>query len=616
VASLDEALDEVTGFLARQPPFSALSREALERLVRRGEIQFFPAGCDILVQAGTPSRFFYVVRKGSVELLDGGEVVDVLDEGEAFGHPSLLSGLPPAFTVRAREDCLCYLFPAEPTLGALSDPAGLKFLATTLEDRLERAGARSRRGFSLGTARVGALVSPVPLIASPDVPIGEVARQMAEGRVSSAVVIDGDTFGIVTDTDLRAKVVARSLPPDAPTATVMSAPAVTARPDRLAFDALVDMLEAGIHHLPVIDAERNLLGVVTHTTLLNLDSPSPFTLRQEIARAEDVEGLARAVLSLPQVVVGLLDGGVEPVDVGDVIATTSDAVVRRVLDFVLAGLGDPPCPWAWLALGSEARREQTLATDQDNALAYDGPEDEVGEYFAVLAEQANGAIAECGFTACRAGVMARNREWRRTRASWIELFERCLRFPDRQGVFLATIAFDLRRVVGPLRLDEELADLLATAPERPAFLARLGRRALDFRPPTGFLRDFVVERGGGQVGTLDIKRGGVVPIVDIARLHALAGGSTAVGTLDRLRAAGARGSLEEDRATELSEAFASVTRVRFEHQAAQVERGQPPDNRINPGDLPPGARRELKESFRVIAKAQKALEPRVPTRLG
>ena len=616
MASLDEALDEVTGFLARQPPFSALSREALERLVRRGEIEFFPAGSDILVQAGTPSRYFYVVRKGSVELLDAGEVVDVLDEGEAFGHPSLLSGLPPAFTVRAREDCLCYLFPAEPTLAALSDPAGLKFLATTLEDRLERAGARSRRGFSLGTARVGALASPVPLIASPSVPIGEVARQMTEARASSAVVVDGDAFGIVTDTDLRAKVVARSLPPDAPAAGVMSAPAVTAAPDRLAFDALVDMLEAGIHHLPVVEAEGTLLGVVTHTALLNLDSPSPFTLRKEISRAEDVEELARALESLPQVVVGLLDGGVEPVDVGDVIATTSDAVVRRVLDLVVRELGEPPCPWAWLALGSEARREQTLATDQDNALAYDAPEDEVGEYFATLGEQANEAIAECGFAACRAGVMARNRAWRRTRASWLELFEQCLRFPDRQRVFLATIAFDLRRVVGPLRLDDELADLLATAPERPAFLARLGRRALDFRPPTGFLRDFVVERGGGQVGTLDIKRGGVVPIVDIARLHALAAGSTAVGTLDRLRASGARGSLGETRATELSEAFATVTRVRFEHQAAQVERGHPPDNRIDPGDLPPAARRELKESFRIIAKAQKALEPRLPTRLG
>jgi CBS domain-containing protein len=616
VASLDEALDEVTGFLARQPPFSSLSREALEHLVRQGEIEFFPAGSDILVQAGTPSRYFYVVRKGSVELLDAGEVVDVLDEGEAFGHPSLLSGLPPAFTVRAREDCLCYLFPAEPTLAALSDPAGLRFLATTLEDRLERAGARSRRSVSLGTARVGALASPVPLIPSPAVPIGEVARQMTEGRVSSAVVVDGDAFGIVTDTDLRAKVVAGSLPPETPTSTVMSGPAVTAGPDRLAFDALVDMLEAGIHHLPVIDGDGRLLGVVTHTALLNLDSPSPFTLRQELARAEDLEALARALESLPQVVVGLLDGGVEPVDVGDVIATTSDAVVRRVLDLVVGELGEPPCPWAWLALGSEARREQTLATDQDNALAYDGPEDEVGEYFAVLGERANAAIAAAGFAACRAGVMARNREWRRTRASWIELFDRCLRFPDRQRVFLATIAFDLRRVVGPLRLDDELADLLATASERPAFLARLTRRALDFRPPTGFLRDFVVERGGGQVGTLDIKHGGVVPIVDIARLRALAAGSTTVGTLDRLRAAGARGSLERGRATELSEAFATVTRVRFEHQAAQVERGNPPDNRINPGDLPPAARRELKEAFRIIARVQKALEPRLPTRLG
>jgi CBS domain-containing protein len=615
VALLDEALDEITSFLARHPPFSALSREALEHLVRRGQIEFFPAGSDILVQAGQPSRHFYVVRRGSVELLDAGEVVDVLDEGEAFGHPSLLSGLPPAFTVRAREDCLCYLFPAEPTLAALSDPAGLRFLAATLQDRLERASARSRRGFSLGTARVGALASPVPVISRPDVSIRKVAEEMTEKRASSAVVVVGDGFGIVTDTDLRAKVVARGLPPDASVAAVMTAPAVTAPSGRLAFDALVDMLEAGIHHLPVIDSEGKLLGVVSHTALLNLEAPSPFTLRQEIARAGDVAALAKATAALPRVVVKLLDAGVDPIDLGDVIATTSDAVVRRVLELAEREVGEPPCAWAWLALGSEARREQTLATDQDNGLAYDGPEEEVDGYFAALAERTNAWLADCGFAACRAGVMARNRPWRRSRARWLELFDTWLRFPDRRRVFLATIAFDVRRVAGPLMLEPEIHDLLATAERRPAFLGRLARAALDFRPPTGFLRDFVVERSGEQVGTLDIKRGGVMPVVDLARFYALAAGSTNIGTLDRLRAAGARGLLSRERAQELSEALATVSRIRLEHQAALVERSLPPDNRINPRELPPLARRELKLSFRTIAAAQKAFEPRTPTRL-
>jgi CBS domain-containing protein len=614
VALLEEALEEVAGFLSRCPPFSALNRDALASLARRGEIEFFPAGSDILVQAGQPSRYLYVIRRGSVDLLDAGQVIDVLEEGESFGHPSLLSGLPPAFTVRAREDCLCFLFPAEPTLVALSDPAGLRFLATTLTDRLERASARSHRGFSLGTARLGTLVSPVPLFPGPDVSIREVAEKMTEAGASSAVVFVEDGFGIVTDADLRAKVVARGLRPEAPVSTAMTAPAISAPPERLAFDALVDMLEAGIHHLPVIDAGGTLLGVVTHSALLNLEGPSPFTLRQEIARAEDVAALAKATSALPQVVVTLLDAGVDPVDLGDVIATTSDAVVRRVLELAVGELGDPPCPWCWLALGSEARREQTLATDQDNGLAYDGPEDEVDGYFAALAGRTNAWLAESGFAFCRAGVMAQNRPWRRSRAGWLELFDTWLRFPNRQRVFLATIAFDLRRVAGPLPLELEVDELLATAASRPAFLSRLARSALDFRPPTGFLREFVVERTGERVGTLDIKRGGVVPIVDLARFHGLASGSTTSGTLARLRAAHARGSLSGEQAEELSEAFATVSGIRLEHQAAQVERDLAPDNRINPRELPPLARRELKQAFRAIARAQKALEPRAPAR--
>ena len=177
------------------------------------------------------------------------------------------------------------------------------------------------------------------------------------------------------------------------------------------------------------------------------------------------------------------------------------------------------------------------------------------------------------------------------------------------------IGLDLRAVAGPLPIERDLDSLLERAPEHPYFLERLTKAAVELRPPVGFLRDFVVERSGEHVGTLDIKSGGIGPIVNLARLYALSAGSTAKTTVDRLHAGAARQSVSEETAQELQESFSTVCRVRLEHQAAQVERGATPDNHVDPRELPPLARRQLKEAFRAIARAQSALDTRTATRI-
>ena len=611
---LHETLGEITGFLERYPPFAALSAEALAALSQRAEIEYFPIGAEILAQEGPPSQYLYVVRRGAVELLDEGQVIDVLEEGEPFGHPSLLSGLPPAFTARAREDSLCYLFPAEPTLHALADPAGVRFLAATLESRLERGIARAHRATPWGTSHVGARARSA-LMCPPEASIRDVAVRMTQENEPCAVIRLSTGYGVVTDRDLREKVVAGDVSADAPVSEIVREPALSAGPDRLALDALVDMLEVGAEQLLVVDLEGTLVGVVDHAALLDLESPSPLILRQQIQRANDVEGIGRAVSDLPRVALRLLDANVEALDVLAVLATATDAVARRLVELAIEQLGRPPVPWAWLSLGSEARREQTLATDQDNGLAYDGDGPEVENYFAALAERMNTWLATCGYTECRAGVMARNPGWRLSRAGWIELFETWLHTPTRHHVHIAMIGLDLRAVAGPLPIERDLDALLETAPQHPYFLERLTKAAVELRPPVGFLRDFVVERSGEHVGTLDIKSGGIGPIVNLARLYALSAGSTAKTTVDRLHAGAARQSVSEETAQELQESLSTVCRVRLEHQAAQVERGATPDNHVDPREVPPLARRQLKEAFRAIARAQSTLDTRTATRI-
>lgn len=607
-------LREITDFLERHHPFSALNAEALTALAGTAEIEYFPAGAEILSQEGPPSEYLYVVRRGAVELLHEGQVIDVLEEGEPFGHPSLLSRLPPAFTARAREDTLSLLFPAEPTARALSDPAGVRFLAATLEGRLERGIARAHRATPWGTSHVAALARPA-LVCKPDTSIRDVALRMTEGNQECAVIPLTAGYGLVTDRVLRAEVVAGDVAADAPVSEVVSGPAESTGPDRLALDALVDMLDAGVDQLVVVGEAGELVGVVDQGALLDLDTPSPLVVRQRVQRSADVDGVVGAVADLPRVAVRLLDASVEALDVLAVLATATDAVARRLVELAIAELGEPPAPWAWLSLGSEARREQTLATDQDNGLAYDGEGPAVESYFEALAERVNDWLARCGYAECRAGVMARNPGWRLPRTRWIELFQTWLREPTRHHVHIAMIGLDLRAVAGPLSIERDLDALLETAPRHQPFLERLTRAALELRPPTGFLREFVVENSGAHVGTLDIKMGGAGPIVNLARLHALSTGATVKSTVERLGAAAARGSIADETAEELVDAFATVARVRLEHQAAQVERSVKPDNHVDPRELAPLTRRQLKEAFKTIARAQRTVEARAATRI-
>ncbi|GIU95271.1 MAG: hypothetical protein KatS3mg012_1728 [Gaiellaceae bacterium] len=608
-----ETLAEITGFLVAYPPFSSMRSEALEALAAQVEIEYFPAGTEILSQEGEPAEYLYVVRKGAVELLDEGELVDVLEEGESFGHSSLLAGLPPSFTARAREDTLCYLVPADVARAALAEADGVRFVAATLRSRLAHATARSHRVTPWGTAHVGEKAQPV-LVVPPETPIREAARRMTEGGRSAVVVSLEDGFALVTDHDLRAQVLAGDLSPDDPVAAVRTRRAPVVEPTRLALEALVELLESDVEALLVVD-DGALVGIVDQAALLELDGPSPFLLRQRILRADGVESVAAAVADAPLLVVRLLDANVAALDVLEILTTVTDAATRRLAELTVAELGEPPARWAWLTLGSAARREQTLATDQDNGLVYEADDEASEPYFRSFAERMNERLARCGYTECRAGVMARNAGWRLSVRGWRELYESWCRLPSRHNVQLAMIGIDVRDGIGPLDFRATLHPLLEEMPRRHEFLDALARAAVVERPPLGFLRDFVVERSGEHVGRLDVKAGGVLPLVNLARLHALAVGSTATRTVDRLRAAAARERIPGETAAELEQAFATLCRVRLEHQAAQVVRGIAPDNHIDPAELPPAERRELKDAFRAIARAQKAIATHPATRI-
>jgi CBS domain-containing protein len=339
-------------------------------------------------------------------------------------------------------------------------------------------------------------------------------------------------------------------------------------------------------------------------------------MRGAIDRAATVDAVVDATRTYPDVVAALVSAGTDPIDVCRIVAIVIDAATARLVKLAGDELGDAPCSFAWIALGSAARREPALDADQDHALAF-GPGFDAGEhdaYFAALAERVTAGLEAIGFARCHGDAMAVHAAMRAPLATWQERFRTWIRQPDADGMILSSIGFDFRTVAGSLEADHALDAAVAEARTNPGFVRLLTKGALRHEPPTGFVRHLVVESKGEHRGTLDVKHGGVTIITSIARARAVAAGASVKDTLGRLSAAARGGTLDPLSATELDEAFRFLLDLRLRHQAAQVRAGTPVDDFVDPHGLGPIERSGLREAFRTIRGEQQALAVEVDAR--
>ena len=285
-------MHEIAEFLHKVPPFDTLGEDELAAVASAAEIEFHAANTTILHQGAGPPDHVWVVRRGAVELIDEGRVLDLLGEGEMFGHASVLAGRPTGFQVRAHEDTLCYRIPEQAIAPVLAQPAGLRYVARSLGGRFELIAREAQRGPLGGVDPVGAPGRRHDPRRRGRVPSGnavqEAARRMVEAG-SSAILVDlgSSGVGIVTDRDLRTRVVAAGLGPDAVVDDVMTAPARMVTADMTGSEVLLQMLDRGVRHFPVVDARRRVIGVVSDTDLMAVEARAPFLLRTDIGKAAD-----------------------------------------------------------------------------------------------------------------------------------------------------------------------------------------------------------------------------------------------------------------------------------------------------------------------------------------
>jgi CBS domain-containing protein len=602
------AMEEIARFLARHPPFDRLPGELLARTAATVEIEFFPRGARILRQGGGPSRFLYLIVKGTVELWQASddrppELVETLAVGEAFGQLSLLSDTSHLWDAVAGEDVLAYLIPADQVERLQRQPGFEALLAQQAGDRLRHAVAASTAGAQLDLFSVEAGELPIrPLVTcAPDDTVAQAARRMRDQRVSS-LIVDGRPPGLVTATDLRDRVLAAGLDPNTPVGQVMTTPLHTMPAEASLGELLLAMVDRGIHHLPLIRHGR-LMGMVTDTDLLRHQSRHPLLVRRLLDRASGPEELAAYAREVTAAAARLVRTGAPAGDVTRFVASAHDALVVRTVRDAEAALGPPPCPYALLVLGSGARREPTLRSDQDHALVLaDDPPPDGDAWFAALAERLAATLERCGLPRCPGDVMATNPARRVPLGAWQDQFARWIEQPEEEALLAAAIFFDFRQVHGDLDAERPLRRVVGWAAGNRRFLGRLAAAALRRRPPLGFLRHL----RGEQRGRIDLKAHGTAPIVDLGRLLALEAGSAETGTVARLRSAAERG-MAGTAAADLAAAFEYLQQVRLRHQADRLAAGHTPDDVVALAELTALQRRWLKDAVQLLHTCQESV---------
>jgi CBS domain-containing protein len=591
---------EFADFLSGQPPFDALDAEDLARLVARVEVEHFAAGTVVVAGDENSLEHLWVVQTGALEVTDRGQVVDLLGTGDTFGHPWLLSDLPPRLQVRAQEESLCLRIPDPRSF--LAHPENLRFAAVAAISRREPLtdGAVSR-----GDRPLAGLMRPVVWSAE-NVRVRDVADQISVAGTSCVLVPTAIGLGIVTDHDFRRRVATGQVSVDAPIRQLATVPALTIDEDATQAAGLLCMVEHGVHHLVVTDLSGRPVGVVRVADLAQAEVRDPLLVRSAIENATSLDQLTEAARLLPTTIVELYDNGVAAGHISAVHAAVVDAIVRQTLNL-------HPSPalttvrHSWVLLGSLARREPLPLSDIDTALVWADPPESAPDPAQTIRWEAWEVLRDlqrCGLTLCTNGANAHNPVFSRSRSDWTTAARSWQSDPTQEkALLLSAMVADSRPVTNP-QLGRALTEQIRSHTRTTQFLRALLDEALGWRPPTGFVRDFVVAHSGEHRGQLDLKSGGLAPVVSLARWIAVVCGDARGTTTDRLRRGLQTGLLSADEADTLTSGFNDVYSLLLRHEVHAVRRGVTPTTYLSPKHLDTLTRRHLRETFRAIGLIQ------------
>ena len=538
--------ERVADFLKRYPPFQFLAADSLLQIAAQVEVLYFEKDKSIFKEKDTNHSMFYVVKDGAVRVFrtvdNQPKIADICDEGDIFGLRPLITKEDYELSASANEESIIYGIPIDLFLPiALAHKEVSNFLiasfASNVSDpySLEESGKlfteysveRNSEIFDLQKARYSKNI----LTCSPDTTIKVAAKKMSHRDVGSIVVTHEEKpVGIITNRDLRDRIATGDFDISDSVDKIMSKPVKCFQKDPTVAQAQLIMLKNEVNHLCITEdgtPDTKLLGLITEHDIVVSFANNPVVLLKEVKLAKRTKRLRDVRLKVSRLLKKYLD---------------QNLPVSQILS-LLKMETPPPCKFAWLALGSQGRKEQLLFTDQDNAIVFDNvPEEEyeaTQAYFIKLARITTRAMHKVGYAYCPADMMASNPRWCQSLSEWKKQYHIWITDPSPETQLLSAIFFDYSYVFGDTQLVTKLSDsILDTLDANPMFYRVMAKDAIRSPSPLGFFRQFLVEEGGDHKDFFDIKARALMPLIDAARVlslnHKLRNINNTAGRFERL----------------------------------------------------------------------------------
>jgi CBS domain-containing protein len=592
---------QVTDFLQQSGPFDMLDIEQVHDIARHSNIIYLAAeNQDEMLS--THKDALYLIQSGQFSVKDCDGALKHLSEGDYFGYAALLDNVSYKLDVTVDSPGLVLCMPKEWFDKAMLHPKMKQFFHAAKDDVLQHDAVTDSNSMWLHKP-LFEVAETLPITISQTDTIQSAGALMSEKRISSVLIIENNQLiGIVTDRDLRNRVVAVGLDMQLPVKQIMTKTPAFLTKNKTLFDAVCLMNEISINHLPVLDEITNApVGMITATDVFKQQRNNVLFVISDISTANNLYELTRCSWQLPHY---FASSARRPGDfdiVGKVLSQATDVMTRKLITFFGQKNGQAPMPYCWLVFGSQAREDQTMGSDQDNALLLaEEPNEEQAAYFEKMAKYVCLGLGKCGIKLCDGNIMASNPELRMSLNASIEQSKSWVRQPSPEAILSFNIFLDVRSVAGDsslfLRLQEERKTLF----QQSLFLAALARQANEGSVPLSMFQKFVYAKDKKVKDSIDLKHTVIAIINNVVRIHALANGITIPSTVGRLNALPENSGVSSQDIKNLRDIWLFLNRLRWRHQLNNKVQ----DNFIRVSDLSSIEKHQLKAAFQAIHRAQ------------
>ncbi len=630
----NESTPEVINILKSVAPFNSLTLEVLQKLVPLLQLKTYPPGAYVFRQGEPSQQCLFIISQGAAEVVITNEkgmetVLGFRQRFDFFGETVALTDQPYPVSVRAKEKLVCYLLPRqelEKLINQHSDFAG--FFSQMLSERMrvlyeEIVAEQSYEAYSsveppLFRKRVSEIMSTPVLTCYPWQSVKTAVDIMFRKNISSLVVIDHQNkpLGMITEKGLIRNMISGNLlaPEKIAVESVMERDLVTIAPNAFFHQALLAVIKHQVKHLIVVDKGR-LVGIVTLMDLIKARSTGTLLLTDEIDHKSSIDELVDVGQQVDNILNALVAEKATVLEILEIMTELHDRLTRKIIEIceeamVQEGRGRPPAEYAWVHMGSAGRCEQTLRTDQDNAIIYrDPPADQVqaaDEYFRRLAEKVVMGLEKCGFAKCKGGVMASNPYWCRSLTGWRKVINEWMTKVTPENVRSLTIFLDFRFIYGENNLVNELRSFIFDHDEESSIVSHLlTQDDIRFKVPLNLLGGFITKKSGPNKGELNLKNTASIHIVNCIRVFAVKHGIKETSTFNRINKLSQLKIIPEDDAELISTAYETLMMFRIRENIKKLKQGREPDNYVNPNKLSKREQALLKDAFTAVSRLQK-----------